>query len=251
MLEKQARVADGSVFSGALGILGGIRTATPRTSFREREKEMSVRPVLAVMALIVSLPLASTGWAKNDPCDLGSQPPCAEASNCEPVCCAARCERSLQVFGELLYLRPRNDGLEYAVPINGPITPGSVPIQAGRTASLNPEIEPGFRVGGGFDFDCCSNITATYTHYENSVDDSISTTTPLALRSMVVHPSSADAAYDWLSATAHELIRFNIADIDYRHEILLHRAFQPQLPARHPLREPDAGVHFPVRADHS
>ncbi len=126
--------------------------------------------------------------------------------------------QGLQIYGDLLYLRPRNDGLEYAVPINGPITPGTVPIQVGRTASLDPQVEPGFRVGGGFDFDCCSNLSATFTHYECNVDDSISTEAPFVLRSMVFHPSTADAASDWLSATAHEAIRFNIADIDYRHQ---------------------------------
>jgi hypothetical protein len=180
---------------------------------------MSVRSFgLAIMALVVSLSLASTSWAKDAVAAPESQASCAEACDCEPICCPANCERGLQVYGELLYLRPRNAGLEYAVPINGPITAGSVPIQVGRTASLNPQIEPGFRVGGGFDFDCYSNLSATFTHYENNVDDSIAIEAPFVLRSMVVHPSSADAAFDWLSATAHEAIRFNIADIDYKHE---------------------------------
>jgi hypothetical protein len=173
--------------------------------------------VPAVMALVVSLSLASTCWAK-DKVDPEPQQPCAEACDCEPVCCPANCERGVQIYGELLYLRPRNNGLEYAVPINGPITERSVPAQVGRTASLNPEIAPGFRVGGGIDFDCCSNLSASFTHYENSVDDAIATEAPFVIRSMVVHPASADAAFDWLSATAHEYIRFNIADVDYRHE---------------------------------
>ena len=157
--------------------------------------------------------------AQQSPCTEPVGPaPALLACDCEPICCPACCERGLQIYGDLLYLRPRNDGLEYAVPINGPITPGTVPIQVGRTASLNPQVEPGFRVGGGIDFDCCSNLSATFTHYECNVDDSISTDAPFVLRSMVVHPSSADAASDWLSATAHESIRFNIADIDYRHQ---------------------------------
>jgi hypothetical protein len=109
-------------------------------------------------------------------------------------------------------------GLEYAVPINGAITPSTVPVQVGRTASLNPQVEPGFRVGGGFDFDCFSNISASFTHYECNVDDSISAEAPIVVRSMVMHPSTLDAASDWLSAAAHESIRFSFADIDYRHE---------------------------------
>jgi hypothetical protein len=172
------------------------------------------------MALIVSLSLASTSSAKDKVvADLEPQQPCAEACDGEPVCCPPCCQRGLQVYGELLYLRPRNDGLEYAVPINGPIVGGVVPVQIGRTASLNPELEPGFRVGGGIDFDCCSNLSVSFTHYENSTDDSIVSDDPrIPIRSLVVHPSSTDAATDWLSATAHEYIRFNIADVDYRHE---------------------------------
>ena len=123
----------------------------------------------------------------------------------------------MQVYGELLYLRPRNDGLEYAVPINGPIESGAVPIQVGRTASLNPQFEPGFRVGASMDFGCCSTLSATFTHYENSVDDSISVDAPFVIRSMVMNPSTLDAATDWNHASAHQFMKFDLADIDYRH----------------------------------
>jgi hypothetical protein len=175
----------------------------------------------AVMALLVSLSLASASWAKEKYSDPEQQPraeACDAACDAAPVCCPPLCGPSMQFYGDLLYLRPRNAGLEYAVPINGPITPNAVPIQVGRTASLNPQYQTGFRVGGGFDFDCYSNLSATFTHYENSVDDAISTEAPFVLRSMVVHPSSADAAADWLSATAHQYIRFNFADVDYKHQ---------------------------------
>jgi hypothetical protein len=173
--------------------------------------------VPAIMAVVVSLSLASASLAKDQGVGPEPQQPCAEACDCEPICCPASCERGLQVYGELLYLRPRNDGLEYAVPINGPIESGVVPIQVGRTASLNPQFEPGFRIGGGFNFDCCSNISATFTHYENSADDSISVDSPFVIRSMVMNPSTLDAAGDWHDASAHQFMKFDLADIDYRH----------------------------------
>ncbi len=220
MVETVKRFQIIAVVRAHWGTLVGSDHAT-QNPFKEREKEMSARSMMpAVMALVVSLALASTIVAKEETIlpPPGPQSPCAEACDCEPICCPTNCERGLQVYGDLLYLRPRNDGLEYAVPINGPITPGTVPVQVGRTASLDPQIAPGFRVGGGIDFDCCSNLSATFTYYACNVDDSISTDAPFVLRSMVVHPSTADAAYDWLSATAHEAITFNIADIDYRHQ---------------------------------
>ena len=183
---------------------------------------MSARSMMpAVMALVVSLALASTIVAKEETIlpPPGPQSPCAEACDCEPICCPTNCERGLQVYGDLLYLRPRNDGLEYAVPINGPITPGTVPVQVGRTASLDPQIAPGFRVGGGIDFDRAAATCPRPSHIMPAMwTIRFPPTAPFVLRSMVVHPSTADAAYDWLNATAHEAITFNIADIDYRHQ---------------------------------
>jgi hypothetical protein len=190
---------------------------------------MNVRKfVLAASAALGLLLLAQPSWgsqpSESVPRPSASSSPCveplgpsAEACDCEAACCAPRC-RSLNVFADYLYLRPRNAGLEYAVPINGPISAGAVPIQAGRTASLDPQYQSGFRIGGGWDYDCgCTTISASFTHYENNVDDAISVDAPIVLRSMVVHPSSRDAATDWLNATAHEYMRFQFADLDYRH----------------------------------
>jgi len=180
---------------------------------------MNVRNLaLAVTATLAVLFLAPMNWAADQSTQPQPQEPCTEACNAEcGRCCAEPCVPCLQFYGELLYLRPRNAGLEYAVPINGPITQGQVPIQVGRTASLNPQFEPGFRVGGGIGFDSCSTISATFTHYENSVDDAISVDAPFALRAMVLHPSSRDAATDWLNASAHQYMKFEFADLDYRH----------------------------------
>jgi hypothetical protein len=146
---------------------------------------------------------------------------CHSDTCCGDACCDDSCwEPRWQVFGEFLYLRPRNAGVEYAVPFHGPISTSVIPLQEGRTAALNPEFEPGFRVGFGRMLDPCTTISASYTHYENDTDDSITTTAPLVIRSLVMHPSSFDAAIDWLDASAHQAIDFDIVDLDYRHEFL-------------------------------
>ena len=49
-------------------------------------------------------------------------------------------------------------GLEYAVPINGPISPDEVPIQVGRTAALDPQFQSGFRIGGAIGFNDCGTL---------------------------------------------------------------------------------------------
>ncbi len=171
-------------------------------------------PVLAFAAASAILASARVGWtADND-----GTPPQTSTETCvlgSDCCC--QCARDLNFYGDFLYLRPRNAGLEYAVPMAGPISAGAVPLQVGRTAALNPEFEPGFRIGGGIGFGNCSTLSASFTHYENSCSDAITTDAPHVIRAMVMHPSSLDAAADWLDASAHQFIRFNLVDVDFRH----------------------------------
>ncbi len=142
----------------------------------------------------------------NDACSRRScctQPQPAECDcYCSNVCCDASNFIRRQVYAEYLYLRPLNAGVEYAVPFNGPISFGTVPLQEGRTAAVNPEFASGFRAGGALWFDDCTAIAATFSHYENNSYDAISVNPPLVLRAMVIHPSSLDADEDWLSASA-------------------------------------------------
>jgi hypothetical protein len=178
----------------------------------------------AATAILAVLLLTPTCWAADKPMVPQPHDPCTEACDAQPGCydaecgsCAGPCGPRLQFFGDFLYLRPRNTGLEYAVPVNL-LTPTRVPIQVGRTAALNPQFESGFRVGGGMEFDCNSTISATFTHYENGANDAIANDNPsFTLHSMVMHPSSADAAGEWNDANAHQFIRFNLVDVDYRH----------------------------------
>jgi hypothetical protein len=177
----------------------------------------------ATMAILV---LAQVGRAA-EPCGLEALPvdncadsghaDCGHADNCGANDCCGPC---WHLFGDFLYLRPRNAGLEYAVPMNGPVQAGQVPLQEGRTAELNPQFEPGFRVGIARAFDECSTISVAYAHYENSSSDAIAVNPPFVIRSMVVHPSSLDAAADWNSASAQQNIDFDIVDLDYRHVFL-------------------------------
>jgi hypothetical protein len=144
-------------------------------------------------------------------------PPDCGCDSCCPDACGCGCIRK-QIFAEYMYLRPLNAGVEYAVPFNGPISAGTIPLQEGRTASVDPGFSSGFRVGGALWYDECSAVAATFSHYENNSYDAISTNSPLVLRAMVMHPSSLDADADWLDASAHQYIRFELVDLDYRHE---------------------------------
>ncbi len=107
------------------------------------------------------------------------------------------------------------------MPVNPAIpAPPAPPVQAGRTAAVDPDFKPGFFVGAGTMLDACSSVSATWTHYENGSNDSIVPSGTAVLWSMVMNPSAADARTAWTSASAHESLGFDLADVDYRYIFL-------------------------------
>ena len=124
-----------------------------------------------------------------------------------------------QAFGAALCLHPRNAGVEYALPINGPIATGNVPLQMGTIGIVDPDYKVGFLVGATKALDKCSSLSFTYAYYANIATDSIGTNAPLVLQSMVMHPSSYDAANYWNSASAREYVGFQTGDVDYREQL--------------------------------
>ena len=147
-------------------------------------------------------------------CDAGQG--CANDGGCAQGC-ATGCGPCLQVFGDLLYLRPRNAGLEYAVPINGPIAPGAG-AHPGRShglaesairAGLPRRRRPGIRPAAPFRPPSRTMKTASTTRLPPTLLSCFarwSCTRPRWMRSA-----------DWLNASAHQYMRFNLGDVDYRH----------------------------------
>jgi hypothetical protein len=120
------------------------------------------------------------------------------------------------VFGEFLYLRPRDAETAYASIIRGPILPGDPGLQAGRTGVLDYDYQPGFRLGGGFTLDNCNQIQVSYSQLDATANDTITTIAPLVIRSLVTHPSSLNATADSLDANASGQVRFQTLDAAYR-----------------------------------
>ena len=52
------------------------------------------------------------------------------------------CDPAWRAWGDFLYLRARNEDVEYAVPLDATNS-----VQVGQTATMNPEFSSGFRVG--------------------------------------------------------------------------------------------------------
>ncbi|MHC4399104.1 MAG: Lpg1974 family pore-forming outer membrane protein [Planctomycetota bacterium] len=127
------------------------------------------------------------------------------------------CDPAWSVFGEFLYLRPRNAEVVYAVPINGAvIPPPGAPIQIGPTAIVDPDFQPGFRAGVSHRLGPCSRIEAAYTLFESSTSSSTSILPPNVMHSMVSHPGTDTASQRFLAARADYRIDFDLIDVDFR-----------------------------------
>lgn len=163
---------------------------------------------------------------------LDSNYDCGEGCGCEGLCdscgegcpgvaCGCTCAPSWQFFGDFLCLRPRNAEVVYGVPFNGPVTsPPDVPIQIGGLGLTDYDYEPAFRVGYTGALNDCASLGVTYTQFDSSTSDSISTAAPYVIRSMVSHPSTLSASSDGLDASAAAGIDFDLVDLDFRGAIL-------------------------------
>ena len=143
----------------------------------------------------------------------------APASYVEEDCCEPGygCNKWFG-FGEFLYLRARDSEVAWAVPINGATDAdplGRPPVQDGRVGVADLDYQPGYRFGFGRILNEASTIGATYTEWQGNTHDVLGTNAPNVLRPLVTHPSTFNAASDYLDGTANYGIRFKTIDVDY------------------------------------
>jgi hypothetical protein len=121
------------------------------------------------------------------------------------------------IFGEFLYIRPRDAEVAYALPIDGPVAPvlgNEVPV--GPTAVVDPDYDISFRAGFNIAIDKGSSVAAQWTRLRSDSEDAVTVTAPTILRSLVSHPLGANAATDTLDAAAALDINLDLVDLDFR-----------------------------------
>ena len=118
-------------------------------------------------------------------------------------------------FGDIIYICPRNVEVALAVPADGPVDFGRVPVQNGPTVLADFGYEPGFRVGGAIQFTECSQLRSTATWLEATTNAWGSTSPPLVMWPMVTHPQVALADREFLDASARYLLDLELIDIDW------------------------------------
>lgn len=137
--------------------------------------------------------------------------PCYSRAACKPTCLYPH---RTGVFAEYLFLQVSGVDVAYAQPRDGLDPNTSVPIGAVGVADL--DYSSGARLGGSYALDSCTSIVGTYTWYESSTEDQISTDVPNSLHSLLIYPGTFTAASNSLLANAQYDVDFQLADLDYR-----------------------------------
>ncbi len=121
------------------------------------------------------------------------------------------------LFGDFLYIRPRNAEVTYALPIDGPVAPAlGAEVPVGPAAVVDFGYEPAFRAGFSLRIQPDSSLTAQYTYFRADDADSVTVDAPILLRSLVTHPLSMNATTDTLDARAQTGIEYDFVDLDFK-----------------------------------
>ncbi len=145
---------------------------------------------------------ASLDFAFGDSCTTGCGGGCSTLGGCG-------CAPSWQFFGDMLYLRTRNNDVHYAEPIAGYSTPQTLPNP--RQGLVAYDYEPGYRTG----FTCALNdgasLGVSYTQFEGHARDAVITGYPHYLQSPVAYTPT----YGYLAVAATGT-DFDLVDLDFR-----------------------------------
>ena len=129
-------------------------------------------------------------------------------------------ERRFRLFGDVLFLQPSGSAItNVALPIDGAIAPPpATPVPLGPVLGLDPDYEPGFRVGFGYQPTAMGEWAAIFTYLETRAEGTVAVDPAGAarLRSLVFHPGTTAATTNFLNTTASSGLDMLLGDIEYR-----------------------------------
>ena len=156
--------------------------------------------------------LGNTSSDCDESCDNGAAG-CADCGD-DPCCCSPMWQHRCGVFADILFLRPGNVDLVYAVEQTS-FDP-ALASPTGPVGQANIDNGTGFRIGAGWAIDNCASFVATYTCFESDTVDEIRATPGNVLNLNVGHPSVVTSGATSIAASAAYDIDFQLLDIDYR-----------------------------------
>lgn len=133
--------------------------------------------------------------------------------------------RGTRVFGEFLFLRPRDTEVAVAVPGQAPVIMAGVPTVAvpqGETLILDPDHSAGVRVGVALPVQDCITVQLAYAKLESETQNSRQLTAAelnqnMALFPLLIHPRTAlPNNLTNVAASGHLDVDFEIVDLDTR-----------------------------------
>lgn len=133
--------------------------------------------------------------------------------------------RGARVFGEFLYLRPRDTEVAVAVPGQAPVVMGGVPTVAvpqGETLMLNLDHSPGLRVGAALPVQDCVTVQLAWAKLETDTHESRQLTADelnqnRVLFPLLIHPLTALPNNVTNVAASGQLdVDFELVDLDAR-----------------------------------
>lgn len=146
-----------------------------------------------------------------------SDPCCADACDCGGSACCNNWGHCSSVWGEFLYLHATGVDMVHAQQQDGIGGAGTVPF--GLIGAVDPDYEPGFRLGGILGLSESSSFGVSYSFYES--DSTSSVVAPIiaggggAVGSLVHHPGAGITASAGPVDADYE-IEFQLADFEYR-----------------------------------
>jgi hypothetical protein len=134
-------------------------------------------------------------------------------SSCHCKCTVPVCRHRSGFFGEVLYLRPGNVDMIYAIEQTDPSDDAS-PTGPVGIAELDGDV--GFRVGFSFALEEHTSVVGTYTWFEVGTRDQIVAMPGNVLDSQIIHPSTETTGQGSTEAAADYGLRFQLADLECR-----------------------------------